>query len=66
MPLYLWNGKLLSKDGKLASNQNCCCSSSSSSSGDSTSSGEGPFDPGPFSINNFDQIYAEHTRKLKP
>lgn len=71
MPLYLWNGKLLLQDGSLAASEDCCCSSSSSSSSSSEgsfSASGGPFspwDPGPFAVNNFDEIYAEHTRKLK-
>jgi len=30
-PIYLYNGGILLRDGKMAVNQNCCCSSSSSS-----------------------------------
>ena len=29
-PIYLYNGGILVRDGKVAVNQNCCCSSSSS------------------------------------
>lgn len=67
MPLFIWNNKLLEKNGKLAVNQNCCCESSSSSGSNfisSSSYGWLPLGSNKDKNFNFDKIYQEHIKKL--